>query len=224
MKRLVLFVEGDGDVGAVPTLLKRLLKERGDEFNVLLDNAPFRVGSIGKLVKSDFRDWKRYLEVSLKRPNVGGVFLVLDGDDHKVGEKEFCTAAQAKALASAAMNVGAGKTFSVAVVFARQEFETWLIAGIGSLAGQRLADGRLIASSAKTPDGDLEVAPRDAKGWISDIVEGGYKPTRDQAALTELIDLDVIRARNLRSFRRLESAFSRMLQAIRSDSPIVSPA
>ena len=56
------------------------------------------------------------------------------------------------------------------------------------------------------------------------IVEGGYKPTRDQAALTRLVDLEVIRARKLRSFRRLESAVSSLLEAIRHDRPIVSPS
>jgi hypothetical protein len=89
------------------------------------------------------------------------------------------------------MHVGAGKTFSVPVVFARQEFETWLIAGVASLAGRRLPDGRLIEPNAKAPDGDLELSPRDAKGWLRAIVEEGYKPTRDQAALTTLVDLSI---------------------------------
>ena len=132
----------------------------------MLDDDPFRVGSVDKLVKEDFRNWKRFLGASLKRPNVGGVLLILDGDIEKVGGKEFCAAEVAKSLAGAAMHVGAGETFSVAVVFARQEYETWLIAGIASLAGQRLPDGRLIESNAKAPDGDLEASPRDAKGWL----------------------------------------------------------
>jgi len=55
-------------------------------------------------------------------------------------------------------------------------------------------------SNAKAPEGDLEASPRDAKGWLRAIVDGGYKPTRDQAALTRLVDLEVIRARKLRSF------------------------
>jgi hypothetical protein len=224
MKRLILFVEGEGEADAVPILLKRLLKEKSEPFDILLDDAPFKVGSVNKLMKGDFRDWKRFLRASLKRTNVGGVLLILDGDIEKVGGKEFCAATVAKSLAGAAMHVGAGKTFSVAVVFARQEFETWLIAGITSLAGQRLPDGRLIESGARAPDGDLETSPRDAKGWLRTIVDGGYKPTRDQATFTKLFDLDVIRARDLRSFRRLESAVMSLLQAIRCNSPIASPS
>jgi Domain of unknown function (DUF4276) len=224
MRRLILFVEGEGEADAVPTLVRRLLTEQGDWYDVLLDDSPFRVGSVDKLVKADFHDWKRFLRASLKRPNVGGVLLILDGDIAKVAGKDFCAAAVAKSLVGAAMHVGAGETFSVAVVFARQEYETWLIAGVASLAGQRLPDGRLIVSNAKAPDGDLELSPRDAKGWLRAIVEGGYKPTRDQAALTRLVDLEVIRARKLRSFRRLESAVSSLREAIRCNSPIVSPS
>lgn len=54
MKRLVLFVEGEGEVDAVPTLLRRLLKERTERPDILLDDSPFRVGSVDKLVKDDF--------------------------------------------------------------------------------------------------------------------------------------------------------------------------
>ena len=72
--------------------------------------------------------------------------LVLDGDIEKVGGKNLA-AEVAKLLAGAAMEVGADQTFSVAVVFASQEYETWLIAGVASLAGQRLPDGRRIASN-----------------------------------------------------------------------------
>jgi hypothetical protein len=67
MRRLVLFVEGDGEVDAVPTLVNRLLSEGGVWPDILLDEDPFQVGSVDKLVKADFHDWKRYLKASLKR-------------------------------------------------------------------------------------------------------------------------------------------------------------
>jgi hypothetical protein len=223
MRRLILFVEGEGEADAMPTLIKRLLKEKGEWHDILLDDNPFRVGAVDKLVKADFHDWKRFLGASLKRPNVGAALLILDGDIEKIGGREFCTAEVAKSLALAATQVGAGETFSVAVVFVRQEYETWLIAGVGSLAGQRLPDGRLIRPNAEAPKGDLEVSPRDAKRWLGTIVEGGYKPTRDQAALTKLVDLEAVRSRKLRSFRRLESALSGLLEAIRDNRHIVSP-
>jgi hypothetical protein len=224
MKRLMMFVEGDGEADAVPTLVKRLLTAKDAWQDILLDDDTLRVGSVDKLLKADFHKWKRYLGVSLKRPNVGGVLLILDGDIEKVDGKKFCAAEVARSLAAAAKPVGAGKTFSVAIVFARQEYETWLIAGAASLAGRRLPDGRLIKSNVRAPDGDLEASPRDAKGWLRGVIEGGYKPPRDQAALTRLVDLDAIRARDLRSFRRLETAVSILVHAIRSNTPTVSPS
>ncbi len=80
MRRLVLFVEGEGEADAAPALIKRLLIEKGGQHSVLVDDNPFRVGSISKLVKAEFCQWKRFLAASLKRPNVGGVLLMLDGD------------------------------------------------------------------------------------------------------------------------------------------------
>ncbi len=224
MRRLILFVEGDGETDAMPVLVRRILTEHGLWGGITLDEDTFRVGSVEKLVKADYKDWKRFLGASLKRRDVGGVLLILDGDADRVAGKPFCAAEVARSLAVAARQVGAGRTFSVAVVFARQEYETWLIAGVASLAGQRLPDGRLVAANTEAPEGDLEVAPRDAKGWLQGAVEGGYKETRDQAALTRLVDLPTIRARNLRSFRRLESALSSLTEAIRSEAHIASPA
>jgi hypothetical protein len=223
MKRIVLFVEGEGEADAVPRLVKRLLAEQKAWDAVSLDEDTFRVGEVTKLVKNMYYEWKRKLAASLKRRNVGGVLLVLDGDTRKVAGDEFCAANVARSLASESVSVGGGVSFSVAVVFARQEYESWLIAGIDSLAGKRLPDGRLIAKSAKTPEGDLEERPRDAKSWLGKIVEGGYKPTRDQAALTDLLDLEPVRARKLRSFRRLEAAVVGLVSAIREQKHIATP-
>ena len=50
-------------------------------------------------MKGNFSDWKRFLGASLKRPNVGGVLLILDGDIEKIGGKAFCAAEAARSLA-----------------------------------------------------------------------------------------------------------------------------
>lgn len=223
MKRLVLFVEGEGESEAAPKLVKQLMTEQNAWDAVFLDLDPFRVGQVTKLVKQEYREWKQKLAACLKRRNVGGVLVILDGDFERLGSVKFCAANAAKALAKEATALGAGIKFSVAVVFARQEFESWLIAGVESMAGKSLADGRKIASDVKAPDGDLENSPRDAKGWFRKIVEGGYRPTRDQAALTELVELQSIRSRGLRTFKRLESAVSQLIASIRSDTHVATP-
>jgi hypothetical protein len=223
-KRLVLFVEGEGESEAVPRLVKRLLTEQAAWDAVILDEDSFRVGSVNRLAKDGFREWKRKLGAALKRTNVGAVLLLLDGDVKRVGSDEFCVVAVARSLAKEAVTVGAGKTFSAAVVFAIKEYESWLIAGIESLAGVKLPDGRLIAPiGTKAPEGDLEQSPRDAKGWLGDRIEGGYKPTRDQLAMTDMVDLQVVRDRQLRSFHRLESALGQLVAALRADKPVATP-
>jgi hypothetical protein len=72
MRRLILFVEGEGEADAVPTLLKRLLKEKGERFDILLDDSPFRVGSVDKLVKDDFAIGSASCEPALSGPMSAG--------------------------------------------------------------------------------------------------------------------------------------------------------
>ncbi len=116
MKRIVLFVEGEGESDAMPRLMKRLLTEQNAWDAIILDENPFRVGHVNKLVKDAYREWTRKLEASLKRQNVGAVLLALDGDVANVGSQAFCVVTAAKALANKAKEVGGGTTFSAAVV------------------------------------------------------------------------------------------------------------
>ena len=44
MKRLILFVEGEGEADAVPTLVRRLVTDQDGWNGVFLDDNPFRVG------------------------------------------------------------------------------------------------------------------------------------------------------------------------------------
>lgn len=222
MKRIVLFVEGEGEADAVPNLVTRLLHEQGI-WDVFVDQNPFRVGEIGRLVKDEFREWKRKLQAALKRGQVGGVLLLLDGDIAKVRGVPFCAANVARDLAEAAKSVGAGSMFSVASIFVRQEYESWLIASLGAFLGKSFPDGREFPQDAKPPDGDLEESPRAAKGWLSRLIDGGYKETRDQITLTRWLDFQLVRDRGMRSFRRLESALEELVTAIRSENHIASP-
>ncbi len=223
MKRIVLFVEGDGEVAAVPLLVKRLLTEKNVWNSVILDKNPFRIGQINKVVKNDFREWKRKLSASLKRHNVGGILLILDGDIKQVGNESFCAATVAKTLAKVAKTVGGGTTFSVATVFARQEYESWFLACAESFAGKKFPDGRSFPASVEFPDGDLEEGPRDAKKWLNNAIDGGYKPTRDQVTLTDWLEPDLIRKRGMRSFQRLESALDELVTAIRTEQHVATP-
>ncbi len=227
MKRLVLFVEGEGERAAVPRLVKRLLTEKQGWDVVQLDPLdPFIVGSVDGLLKTDGAEWRRFLKVALRtRRNVGGCLLLLDGDARTKSGREFCSKEVAMKLVEHAKPEGGGVLFSVAIVFACQEYESWILAAVESLAGKKLPDDSLgVRAGAVAPDGDLEIAPRDAKGTMRRLMSSGYKPTIHQALLTEMMDLNCIRQRPMRSFRRLESAIDQLIVAFREQKPIVSPA
>ena len=127
-------------------------------------------------------------------------------------------------LAERAKEAGAGVDFSVAVVFACCEYESWLLGGIESLAGKSFPNGQnKVKPDAKSPEGNLEDAPRNAKGHLSKCLVNGYS-IADQQALTEMMNPDAIRAQDLRSFRRMENAVTQLVEAIRGGKQITSPA
>ena len=72
MKRLVLFVEGDGDVQAVPILVKRLLSEFGLWDSIQLDENPFRIGGVERISGRQEHQqlWVNRLRAALKRCDV----------------------------------------------------------------------------------------------------------------------------------------------------------
>lgn len=224
-KRIVLFVEGHGDIQASPALVSNILGELDSWEHAFVDKDCFRVGNLGFLMKEDGKNWLRLLGAAAKRPNLGGVLLLLDGDCSSINEEPFCAAMHACRLARLSQSVGGGTFFSVACIFARQEFESWIIACATEIAGQSRSDGLPgLAADSKTPDGQLEEHPRDAKGWLGDRMSNGYSETQDQAALTRLMvaHKPIVRER-MRSFRRLENAVAQVVNAIRSDKPMVSP-
>jgi hypothetical protein len=234
-QRLVLFVEGKGDIGAVPALARKVLKGVSGEDALFVDHDdPFRVSGVGSLVKDDCRNWRRWLESAGRtRKNLGAILLVLDGDQDRVPptwtaysteyqNSQFCAYRVAAMLAHQARSSRAGEAFSLGVVFAMKEFEAWLVGGVESLRGQSLAQGRgIVPANAVPPNIDIE-AKRDAKGMLRNIVPA-YDQSLDQGILANGLDVSLI-AKRCRSFRRLESAVAKLAEAARSGKAIVSPS
>ena len=229
MKRLVLLGEGHGEVSALPVLIGRLLQEKGTDNPLYLDHDVIRT-SPARLVKwdksknqPDYSQWVARVELAARRREVGAVLAVYDGDAKKFpagSSFAFCAATAAKSMAAAAASAGAGKLFSLSIVFACSEYETWLIAGAESLAGRYLSDGRpALPRHAKFPAGNPE---SHGKRWLEQNCDG-YRPTRDQSALTELLDLQSVRAKKLRSFVRLEHALGQLLEAAATNRHTSTP-
>lgn len=149
MITVATIVEGDGEVAAVPILLRRLSawKTPATAANVL---RPIRVRRDRFLNRED--EFRRHLLLAANKCGQDGWVLVpLDADDDcpaKLGPK---TLRRARAVISHRR---------VSVVLANREFEAWLIAAAESLEGQR---GFRFASS-KAEEGADSI--RDAKGWM----------------------------------------------------------
>lgn len=230
MKRLVLLGEGQGEVLGLPILIRRLLKDKDAESLLFADKEVVRAHNALGLVKwdkqtkrPDSHKWIHYLRIAAARRDAAAVLAVFDGDAQRFpagSTSAFCANTAAKFMATAARDAGAGTTFSLAVVFACVEYETWLVAGAESLAGKKLADGQItLPASIQPPPGNPE---SHGKGWLERHMPH-YRPTRDQAPLTDLVDFNVVRSKNLRSFKRLENAIEQLLAATKSGSHISTP-
>ena len=230
MKRLVLLGEGHGEVGALPILTRRILNEKSSEHVLVVENDMIRAHGTSGIVKwdkkkqrGDFGEWRRYVSLAGRKSRQGCVLAVIDGDAKSFpagSGSRFCATTAARTLAMEAEEVGAGKIFSLAVVFACAEYETWLIAGVESFVGKKFEDGRpALPADVKLPQGEHEAH---GKRWLEDNFLG-YRPTRVQAALTRMLDLQVVRSKRLRSFRRLEHAIEQLLEASQKGVHISSP-
>jgi len=227
MKQLVLLGEGHGENHALPLLVRKILRERsgpnplplcGDVIRTKFPRCWDREKGV-----ADYSEWQRRIELAGKRAMGGGVLAVFDGDmpEFPPGSRaSFCAASAAKALATAAKNSGAGTIFSLAVVFACVEYETWIIAGVEALAGKALPDGRVgLPAGIKFPGGDPE---SHGKGWLIRNCPG-YRETIHQKEFTELLDLNMVRAKKLRSFTRLETAITQLIKAAETHTFVATP-
>ncbi|MGI8979476.1 MAG: DUF4276 family protein [Pirellulaceae bacterium] len=226
MKKLVLFGEGDGEKRALPVITSRIISEMNAWHVVSLEPDAMIVGELPGLLKNNAAEWRRFLRIARKRKDFGGVLLLLDGDcpSRSLRGEKFCSKVFAGRLAKVAVDEGAGTSFSVAIVFACREFESWIIAGIESLAGRDLPNPATRVEAATTPpEGDLESNPRDAKGWLGKHMVNGYSAPRDQAVLAREVDLNLIRSKGMRSFARFESAIRQLITSFQHSVSIATP-
>lgn len=217
MHSIVLFVEGQGDVQAMPAFVGRWLAEQPAELQSIayIDQNPYRIGGIQNITGRRAPDWTRWLEaVVVEKENLGGVLLAIDADD--IEHSGGCVRDTARELATSAMTVGAGSLFSLAVTFFRQEFESMIIA-----CHERLPNFAL-RSNERLPS-NPEEAPRGAKRWLNINVKGGYTPTQNQAVFSRHINFEQLRQGNFRSFRRFENAMRQILNAISTGQHVSTP-
>ncbi|MBX5460105.1 MAG: DUF4276 family protein [Steroidobacteraceae bacterium] len=183
--RLVSIVEGDGEVAALPVLLRRLSEWRTPGLYVEIPT-PIRVRRDRFLNRDD--EFRRFLLLAAAKSGTDGeILILLDADDDCPAELSREILDRTEAC------LGHRRT---SVVLANREYESWFVAAAESLHGYR----GFVFNAPEHLDCE---SIRDAKGWLKTRIEGGsYGETTDQPAFSARMDL--IRAfERSRSFRKL---------------------
>jgi len=191
MRVVAPIVEGDGEVAALPILLRRI----GDRFSPevpTLVSQPIRVRRNRFLNREE--EFRRHLLLAAAKSGEDGWILVLlDADDD-------CPAELGSKIRERACLVVPHRP--VSVVLANREYEAWFLAAAGSLHGQR-------GFAFECPPRFEPERLRNAKGWLGGRMAGRkYRETTDQPAFSAIMDLQ--QAFDLsRSFRKLCSEWSK---------------
>ena len=206
-RSIIAIVEGRGEVKAAPGLIRRVLGERLDRYDISL-LSPIRANGGPDLVKR--------FEVHLGHAideNADGILVLVDADDE-------CPVEGARSLVDRASALDLG--VPVAVVYAKGEYETWFISSLSESTGEGIRSRLNIASSVNAPE-DVE-GIRGAKEWLKRQMprDQGYKETSDQESLTHHIDMDLTYSRS-RSFRRLCHAVKELVRGIDESEAVVTP-
>lgn len=182
--RIATLVEGDGEVVALPLLIRRIVQAIDPTVSHQIppgfrhpSGSIRRTGGLERAIGAIAEVYRGH-----------AVLVVIDSDDDcpkDLGPELLRRASVAR------------PDLLVSVVLAHREYEAWFLAAAESLAGKRNLPQSMTAPAA--PE-----AIRDAKRWLSQQMQASlrYSPTQDQAALSALFDLDLARRRS-RSFQKL---------------------
>ena len=197
-------VEGHGEMEAVPILIRRIAENLYPELEIRTPR-PIRV-SRDKVVKAG--ELERRVELAARKiRGEGAIFVLLDCDDD-------CPAHLGPELLGRALQ--ARSDLPIAVVLAKHEFESWFIAAIDSLRGQRGLKDNL--QQARNPE-----AVRGAKEWLSQHMENNsYRETLDQPKLTARFDFD--QARRVGSFDKCYRDIVYLLDELRKSIRVTHDA
>lgn len=208
MPRIVPIVEGDGEVTAVPALLRKILAV-SMRYDIEITR-PKNANGRTNLTKNG--GLERFIRLAWKElgngPRYGAILILLDAE----GE---CPLEIARGLSNRVQTMGIA--FPVVIVVANNMYEAWFLASIQSIAGQ------LDLPTGIQPPTDPE-AVGNPKSWINRHFprDRAYKETQDQEAMSHRIDLGL--ASRSRSFQRLLHAVDEALQAIDRGESIVTPS
>lgn len=173
--KLASIVEGEGDVAALPVVIRRIAQAlHCFDLDILL---PARVS---RTLITRENELRRYVELMARKvaPD-DAIVVLLDADDD-------CPAELGPRLTAWARSQRADRRIEVVLI--PREFEAWFLASTRSLAGRRG-----LPVDLAPPDRPPEQI-RDAKGWLARQMPRRYHETVDQAPLAASFDLQAARA------------------------------
>ncbi|MCH7843743.1 MAG: DUF4276 family protein [Chloroflexi bacterium] len=210
LRCIVPIVEGPGDVQATPILLRKILSERMNCYDIGIAK-PKKAGGRSKLDRRD--GIEKFVGHASRTPGCGGILILTDSDDD-------CAVEWAQRICVRCAVVGA--PVPIAVVCAVREYENWFLASLESIKGNLIRGNVSLNEVVENFDQPEEVGG--AKGWITRQMPQGraYKETSDQASMTSMIDVSLAYA-NSRSFQRLCHAVEELKVAMEAGSSSITP-
>lgn len=181
-------VEGSGEVGAVPILLRRLANEFGVAHVPL--GRPIRKNR-GQLVTRE--GMEKAIELARRQSGCRAVLILFDADD-------CCTKTESASLQLQATELA--RQLPCPLIIANKEFESWFLASLEELS----------PSGSLTYPNDPD-QKRGAKEELERRLEIYYNEPADQPKFTARINLRRTYERS-RSFRKLVKEFRRLLEQL----------
>ncbi len=226
MGKIVLFAEGQGDDKSLRALVGKLLSTRQDIPQITLCAPSFLESKWEKLSapNGSFQVLRDRLKAAVRQHGADVTILILfDADQLPVirGRKlPACEAA--KIILEKAGAAEAGIAFSLVVVVAEQEYESWFISARDQLAGETVDGIRMKSGPFAAPPAPEK--KRGAKEWVKKHLLPGYNEPTHQVLLTRLMLADPSAVRqSSRSFRRMENAVEEIALAAKEGRRLLSP-
>lgn len=199
--QIAVIVEGDGEVEAVPILLRRYAKLAGWDGRVVI--RPVIRQPASKLLK--LGELERHVELAARKlGGPGGIFVLLDCEDDcpaTLGPRLLARVRQARS------------DLPTSLVLAHREFEAWFLGSAESIAGKRNLPTTL--QSHQSPE-----TIRGCKEWLSDKMPRSfsYDEVNDQPALTAVFDLNMAKV-SCSSFEKCHRELLSLLQQTANITP-----
>jgi len=196
--KIVVIVEGDGEVEAVPLLIRRIGSEVSPLVPLVVPK-PIRIRR-NRIMRG--ANWNVMWLAAVRAGKGGRIMILLDANGD-------CPAELAPIILQHARETR--PDLQVEVVLAKCEFEAWFISAIESVAGTRgIHPDRSAPADPELIRGAKEwYCVHCPKEWLR--TGGTYRPTADQTALTARFDMALARKRSP-SFDKMWRATSELLR------------